>query len=82
MDWRIIDNIGKMPKLRLIFRLVRNKKSFIFAAHSERAELEINGIGEIGRMAWFGNTYIKNTGPVAQLNRAFDYGSKGFRFES
>ena len=21
-------------------------------------------------------------GPVAQLNRAFDYGSKGFRFES
>jgi hypothetical protein len=24
----------------------------------------------------------KNNGPVAQLNRAFDYGSKGFRFES
>lgn len=23
-----------------------------------------------------------NIGPVAQLNRAFDYGSKGFRFES
>ncbi len=22
------------------------------------------------------------SGPVAQLNRAFDYGSKGFRFES
>jgi hypothetical protein len=26
---------------------------------------------------------LKTTyGPVAQLNRAFDYGSKGFRFES
>lgn len=24
----------------------------------------------------------KGNGPVAQLNRAFDYGSKGFRFES
>ena len=23
-----------------------------------------------------------NTGPVAQLNRASDYGSEGFRFES
>ena len=22
------------------------------------------------------------TGPLAQLNRAFDYGSKGYRFES
>lgn len=25
---------------------------------------------------------IGEKGPVAQLNRAFDYGSKGFRFES
>jgi hypothetical protein len=24
----------------------------------------------------------KWNGPVAQLNRVFDYGSKGFRFES
>lgn len=25
---------------------------------------------------------IKNDGSLAQLNRAFDYGSKGYRFES
>lgn len=25
---------------------------------------------------------LQGIGPVAQLNRAFDYGSKGFRFES
>ena len=24
----------------------------------------------------------KNNGSIAQLNRAFDYGSKGYRFES
>ena len=24
----------------------------------------------------------RNNGPLAQLNRAFDYGSKGYRFES
>ena len=24
----------------------------------------------------------KKNGPLAQLNRAFDYGSKGYRFES
>lgn len=25
---------------------------------------------------------LRQTGPLAQLNRAFDYGSKGYRFES
>ena len=25
---------------------------------------------------------IRKTGSLAQLNRAFDYGSKGYRFES
>jgi hypothetical protein len=38
------------------------------------------------RLAEEANPFIfaahQNNGPVAQLNRAFDYGSKGFRFES
>ena len=25
---------------------------------------------------------MSESGPIAQLNRAFDYGSKGYRFES
>ena len=29
-----------------------------------------------------GVTERASNGPVAQLNRAFDYGSKGYRFES
>ena len=28
------------------------------------------------------NRKQQNTGPLAQLNRVFDYGSKGYRFES
>jgi hypothetical protein len=34
---------------------------------------------------WKENNYLlflRLAGPVAQLNRVFDYGSKGFRFES
>ena len=32
--------------------------------------------------AGFYTIFAAQNGPVAQLNRAFDYGSKGFRFES
>ena len=41
---------------------------FIFAAHSVKKSL----VAQLNR----------KKGPVAQLNRAFDYGSKGFWFES
>jgi hypothetical protein len=34
---------------------------------------------KLGKLTIFRNSV---GGPVAQLNRAFDYGSKGFRFES
>lgn len=39
-----------------------------------------NPLGKYNRMPIFAIQF-KN-GLVAQLNRAFDYGSKGFRFES
>lgn len=62
----------------------------------ERGKSEVRGQkSEVGsflttffksRLAEEVNPFIfaphQTNGPVAQLNRAFDYGSKGFRFES
>jgi hypothetical protein len=60
-------NSGKKMILSVFF-LDGMPNIFIFAAHSVRLHLVVQ--------------LNRKTGPVAQLNRAFDYGSKGFWFES
>jgi hypothetical protein len=53
----------------------------------EEAEVKVKVEAKVGSEELLNSLFpvpcsIVLTGPVAQLNRAFDYGSKGFRFES